>query len=295
MAKNRRTIITEVFEAIAKNDEFDYEVEFLWELFNSCVEKKLVKKLSKEREGKQDGVHSGTKSRGKSGYQHFLSEFSDPIPDGMKKREFKGAAWAKLSQEEKDEWKQKADEVNEKNGIHKKPPSIKTSQEENDKYEQLLMEWSSKDPGTRGPMPSRPSSQKSSPASSPPVSPKENTTENSAGDTDPESSDDEDLAERLDQLQMDDDTDSDSDEDDADNERIEWLKMYWSEQGLKKNSSAHFKAWIMFINKDIFGPNKDNTMSQAQFADFKKTHDYSSKSKDEGAHWFEFLTKNAIV
>ena len=198
MAKNRRTIITELFQAFAKNDEFDFTEEKLWELFDDCVEKKFIKKLSKEREGKQDGVNSGPKSRGKSGYQHFLSEFSEPIPEGMKKREFKGAAWAKLTQEEKEEWNQKAAQVNEAAGIHKKPAPIKTSQEDNDKYEQLLMEWSSKDPETRGPMPSRPSSQKSSPASSqksspassPPTSPKENSTENSNADDD--SSDDED-------------------------------------------------------------------------------------------------------
>lgn len=306
MAKNRRTIITELFQAFAKNDEFDFTEEKLWELFDDCVEKKFIKKLSKEREGKQDGVNSGPKSRGKSGYQHFLSEFSEPIPEGMKKREFKGAAWAKLTQEEKEEWNQKAAEANEAAGIHKKPASIKTSQEDNDKYEELLMEWSSKDPETRGPMPSRPSSQKSSPASSqksspassPPTSPKENSTENSNADDD--SSDDEDLAEKLAKLQMKNDSDSDSDDDDsddddADKQRVEWLKLLWAEQGWKKNSSAHFKAWIMFTNTDIFGPNKDNNMSNAQFSDFKKTHDYASKSKDEAAPWFEFITKNAIM
>tara|TARA_Y100000768_G_scaffold313437_1_gene248184 strand:+ start:912 stop:1829 length:918 start_codon:yes stop_codon:yes gene_type:complete len=305
MAKNRSTIITELFEAFAKNDDFEYSEDQLWEVFNSCVEKKLIKKLSKPREAKEDGA----KSRGKSGYQHFLSEFSDPIPDGMKKREFKGAVWAKFSQEEKAEWKRKADEVNEAAGIHKKPAPIKTSQEDNDKYEELLIEWSNKDPDTRGPMPSRPTSPKSPPTSSPKVSPKEHSSaDNSTGHSDPESSDDEDLAQRLEQLQMktdsddDDDDDDDneedndgSDDDDDDHERLEWLKLHWSEQGLKKNASKHFLAWIMFTNKDIFGPNKDNTMSQTQFGDFKKTHDYSSKAKDEGAPWYEFLTKNRIV
>ena len=305
MAKNRRTIITELFEAFAKNDDFDYSVDQLWELFNDCVEKKFIKKLSKEREGKQDGVNSGPKSRGKSGYQHFLSEFSDPIPEGTKKRDFKGAAWAKLTLEEKKEWNQAA-EVNEAAGIHKKPAPIKTSQEDNEKYEELLMEWSSKDPETRGPMPSRPSSQKSSPASSqksspassPPTSPKENSTENSNADDD--SSDEEDLAEKLANLEMknndsDSDSDSEDDDDNADNERIEWLKLFWSEHGLKKNSAAHFKAWIYFTNKDIYGPNKDNNMSNTQFGEFKKTHDYASRSKDEAAPWFEFITKNAIM
>lgn len=305
MAKNRRTVITELFQALAKNDDFDYTEDKLWELFEDCVEKKFIKKLSKEREGKQDGVDTGTKSRGKSGYQHFLSQFSDPIPEGMKKREFKGAAWAKLTEEEKKEWNQKAAEVNEAAGIHKKPAPIKTSEEDNDKYEQLLLEWSNKDPETRGPMPSRPSSQKSSPASSeksspassPPGSPKENSNND-------DNSGDEDLAEKLAKLQMkndndsdsdDDDSDDDSDDDDANNERIEWLKLLWSEQGWKKNSSANFKAWIMFTNTDIFGPNKDNNMSNTQFGDFKRTHDYVSRSKDEAAPWFNFIEKSNIM
>ena len=313
MAKNRRTVITELFEAFAKNDDFEYSEDYLWELFKDCVDKKLIKKLTKEKEGKKDGVNSGPKSRGKSGYQHFLAEFSDPIPEGMKKREVKNAVWAKLTKEEKEEWNKKAAEVNEAAGIHKKPAPIKTYQEDNDKYEQLLMEWSSKDPETRGPMPSRPSSEKSSPASSPPTSPKENSTENS-------NADDEDLDEKLTwksvyliindldeklanlqfkeklaNLQFESDSDSDSDDDDANNERIEWLKLLWSEQDWKKNSSAHFKAWIMFTNTDIFGPNKDNNMSNAQFSDFKKTHDYTSRSKDEAAPWFNFLEKNAIM
>ena len=300
MAKNRRTVITELFQAFAKNDDFDYTEDKLWELFNDCVEKKFIKKLSKEREAKEDGVNSGPKSRGKSGYQHFLSEFSDPIPEGMKKREFKGAAWTKLTQEEKEEWNQKAAEVNEAAGIHKKPAPIKTSEEDNDNHEQLLVEWSNKDPETRGPMPSRPSSQKSSPASSeksspassPPGSPKENSNESS---NDGDSSDDEDLAEKLAQLQMENDSDSDSDDDNADNERIEWLKILWESQGWKKNSSTHFKAWIFFTNTDIYGPNKDNNMSGAQFTEFKKTHDYDTRKKDESAPWFNFLTQNDIM
>ena len=58
MAKNRRTIITELFLGIY-NDEFDFTEEKLWEL-DDCVEKKFIKKSSKEREGKQDGVNSWT-------------------------------------------------------------------------------------------------------------------------------------------------------------------------------------------------------------------------------------------
>ena len=299
MAKNRRTIITEVFDAFAKNDEFDYNEEQLWELFESCVQKKLLKKLSKERDGKQVGTHSGTKTRGKTGYQHFLSEFSDPIPEGMKKREYKGAAWAALTSDEKEEWNQKANAINEQNGFQKKP-SIKTSKQENDKFEQELMDWSNADPATRGPMPSRPGSAKSTPTNSPPESPTEKKAKDSDSDSDSDSDDE--ITKKLKEMKIqkndsdsDSDSDSESDDDEADEERIEWLKSASPEGGWKKNVSSHFKAWIMFSNPDTFGPDKDNTISPAQFGDFKKQHDYGSKSKDEDAPWHNFLVKNAII
>ena len=296
MAKNRRTVITELFEAFAKNDDFDYNVEQLWELFDSCVQKKYIKKLSKERDGKQAGEGSGVKTRGKTGYQHFLSEFSEAIPEGMKKREYKGAAWNALSADEKEEWNQKAAKLNEQNGFHKKP-SIKTSVQENEKYEEQLLEWSNADPDTRGPMPSRPGSAKSTPDSSPPESPKENSSNSNDSDSD---SDEEDIVKKLQQMKMeqnnsDSDSDSDEDDDEPDDERIEWLKTAGPEGGWKQNVSSHFKAWVMFTNPDIFGPDKDNTMSPAQFGDFKKQHDYASKSKDEDSPWYKFLVKNAIV
>jgi hypothetical protein len=310
MAKNRRTIITELFQAFAKNDDFNYTEDQLWNFFDRCVEDPNIplKKLSKERETKtQDGTEK-VNTRGKSGWQHFQSQFSGPIPEGMGKRAAQKQAWDELSPEEKEEWKQKATEVNEAAGIQKKPSPIKTSQEDIDKYEQQLMEWSSKDPETRGPIPSRPSSEKSSPASSPPASPKENSTENSNADED--SSDDETLEEKLAKLQLKNDSDSDSDsdsdndsdddddnndDDNANNERIEWLKLFWTEHSLKKNSVAHFKAWIMFTNTDIFGPNKDNNISNAQLNDFKAKHEYTSRSKDETAPWFQFIIKKSIM
>ena len=303
MAKNRRTIITEVFEAFANNNDFNYNVDELWELFNSCVDKKLVKKLSKEREGKENGVHSGTKSRGKSGYQHFLSEFSDPIPYGMKKREFKGDVWAKLSKEEKEEWKQKADEVNEAAGIHKKPYPIKTSQEDCDKYEQLLHEWSSKNPDTRGPMPSRPSSPKSHPTGNTDTDSDgeheqrlENVQMNEDEDED-EDEDDGELEQRLENVQMNEDEDEDEDEAEAeaesDKERIKWLKKHWEDTDGKKNVSANFKAWIMFTDKDKYGPNKDNAISGLK--KLKEKHNYDEKNESKSAPWDNFIENNAIM
>lgn len=307
MAKNRRTVITEMFEAFAKNDEFNYDLEQLWELFDSCVQKKLIKKLSKERDGKQIGSNTEVKTRGKTGYQHFLSEFSLPIPDGKKKREYKGSVWNSLSLEERGEWAQKAAEFNAENGIHKKP-TIKTSVQENEQYEEKLLEWSNADPDTRGPMPSRPGSVTSSPDNSPPESPKDSL-QDSDSDTD-----DIDITNKLKALQLDKqkrniithqsdsdsdsdtDTDSDSEQDPQPNdERIEWLKTIWAEEGWKKNVSANFKAWIMFSNHDTFGPDKDNNISPTQFGEFKKKHNYDSTSKAEDAPWYEFIIKNAII
>lgn len=320
MAKNRRTIITELFQALAKNDEFDYTEEQLWDLFESCVNKKLIKKLSKERESKQDGVHSEIKSRGSSGYQYFLSNFPEPVPEGMKKREFKGAAWRALSKEEQEEWKQKAEKFNEMNGIQKKTSSMKDSQESIDEYEQLMEEWANKDPITRGPKPDRPNSQKSSPAtsqkssptSSPPESPKEKPcldSDNSPPDSpkekpcqDSDSSDEDEYEDQERELLQDDcnnsdndnDSDSDSDEEGSDEKRKEWLKKLWPTLGYGSGGPGCFKAWIMFRNRDIFGPNKDNTISNSQLNNFKNKYDYEKLKKDKDAPWFDFIKRNLV-
>ena len=89
--KNRRTIIIELFKAFDKLEEFEYSEDQLWDFFNACVEDKNIKlkKLSKERDSPANDGSGATKTKGKTGYQHFLSEFKGEIPEGMKKREFK--------------------------------------------------------------------------------------------------------------------------------------------------------------------------------------------------------------
>ncbi|MBV20241.1 MAG: hypothetical protein CL870_03980 [Cytophagia bacterium] len=322
MAKNRRTIISEVFKALSDLDEIDYNEEELWGFFNSCVDKRTLKKLSKERDSASDGT-SSVKTRGKTGYQHFLSEFSEPIPEGMGKREFKGAAWKALSKEEQEEWNQKVAEINLANGFIKKP---QTSDVENEatKWKEDWTQWSNKDPDTRGPEPVRrvplgphilgskfgkPSTTDKLPSP----------TEESKADYNSQSihlsqatmSDIEDITQKLASLKLKDDTsesDSDSDSDsesdpDSDSgnndttDRIEWLKTAYPPKDNKwiKNVSSNFRAWLMFEKSNKFGPDKDNTISTSEWKNLKEEHNYETLKKDIEAPWHDFLLKNAII
>ena len=105
MAKNRRTIITELITAFGQSSEIEYTSEQLWSIFESCVDNGLIKKLSKPRESKASDGSSEQKSRGKTGYQHFMTCFSDPIPDGVNKRTHKTEIWKHLTEEQKDDWR----------------------------------------------------------------------------------------------------------------------------------------------------------------------------------------------
>ena len=311
MAKNRRTIITELFTAFAENEEIEYDEEQMWAFFESCVQKKLLKKLSKERESKTstDGS-SGTKTRGKTGYQHFLSEFKEAIPEGTSKREFKSAAWKELSSEEKEEWNEKAADINAANGFHKKSSSTDVPLEKVEEWKARWTQWNSADPATRGDEPLGPGSKNSSRNSSPEASPKasqkdthQHTTTEDDSDSDSDS-DDEEIARKLKAMQVScqsdddssDDESSDDEDDSPDDKRLEWLKTAPpSDKGWKSNVSANFKAWIMFTNTDTFGPDKDNSISSTQFTEFKSQHDYGRLSKCPTAPWADFLTKNAII
>lgn len=298
MAKNRRTIITEVFKALSDLDEIDYNEEELWGFFDSCVEKKMIKKLSKERDSASDGT-SSVKTRGKTGYQHFLSEFSEPIPEGMGKREFKGAAWKALSKEEQEVWNQKANEINSANGFTKKAPAIDVENEAT-KWKEDWIQWKTADPDTRGPEPVRPGSSDSSSPSSPIDQ------QSSSFDNDMDE-----ICQKLASLKLKDSDDSESDDDDENSnsdsdsesdktdttDRIEWLKTAYPPKDNKwiKNVSSNFRAWLMYENSDKFGPDKDNTISTSEWKSFKEEHDYETLKKDIEAPWHDFLLKNAII
>jgi hypothetical protein len=309
MAKNRRTIITEVFKALSDLDEIDYNEEELWGFFDSCVEKKIIKKLSKERDSASDGT-SSVKTRGKTGYQHFLSEFSEPIPEGMGKREFKGAAWKALSKEEQEVWNQKANEINSANGFTKKAPAIDVENEAT-KWKEDWIQWNNADPDTRGPEPVRRvpwgphilGSKFGKPSTTDELpSPTEEQPSPTEEQTD---SDIDDITQKLASLKLKDDTsDSESDSDDDDDsgnkdttDRIEWLKTAYPPKDNKwiKNVSSNFRAWLMYENSDKFGPDKDNTISTSEWKSFKEEHDYETLKKDIEAPWHDFLLKNAII
>ena len=315
MAKNRRTIITELFKAFDKNEEFQYNEDQLWTFFNSCVEDKSIslKKLSKERESPGNDGSGATKTKGKTGYQHFLSEFKDEIPDGEKKRPFKTAAWKSLSDDERAVWNEKVKQLNELDlSIQKKSNSSSDVSNTNDarlhKWKEDMKLWSTQDPSTRGPEPIMiPKSSPKSSNQSSPKSPNESSNQSSPMSITQKEQDrlNELLKEEAEDSDSDSDSDTDSKSDDEDDtaaideditaERMEWLKTYIENKEWKVNVSSHFKAWLMYTDTDHFGPDKDNTMTGPQISDFKKEHDYLSRAKDTDSPWHEFLIINDII
>ena len=335
--KNRRTIITELFKAFDKLEEFEYSEDQLWDFFNACVQDKNIKlkKLSKERDSPANDGSGATKTKGKTGYQHFLSEFKGEIPEGMKKREFKTIEWNALSEEERNEWKQKAKEINALDeSIQKKSPSsvsssgVSTKEERLAKWKEDMMEWNKKDPESRGPPPvmipkpspepspkpspksSPESSNQSSPKSSNENSPKssnenspksspEASNENSPVNTEEEHKLNADIDDMMgsDASDNEDDEESASDSEGEEEGRMEWLKDYISNSNKewKINKSSHFKAWVLFKNPDQFGPDKDNDIPSKRFGEFKQQYDYATLKDDSSAPWHEFLIQNDIL
>lgn len=330
MAKNRHTIITELFTAFAELEDFQYDYAELKAFFDECVLKKSLKNLSKPREPVGKDGSGATKSRGKSGYQHYLAEFNNNIiPDGANKRTFKTEAWKKLTEEERQEWKTQADSLNELDVSiqkSKKTSSHMTSNEKLFKWKEAMKDWDNEDPDTRGPAPIRENYHGSSQTSS----------ADNSGASSPKSTivfppknkeSDEDLAKKLANLkrieaesasESDSDSDSDEDEDadegdnadegnnakiydmmyDEDNkstERMVWLRTHITQTGGKTNLSADFKAWIMYNNHDQYGPDKDNTISSAVLNDLKAQHDYIALKMDPSSKWYHFLTVNDLI
>lgn len=299
MAKNRRTIITEIFDALGELEECKYDTDELWDFFDSCVEKKSLKKLSKERTVKLTEDGTVLKSRGKSGYQHFMSSFTDQIPEGENKRKYKTKVWYDLSEEERDNWNEQAQVINEENGI------IKNSSDMNQEMKQFRDEyltWTNSDPETRGPEPIRPGSNNSSDESSRPASPTNSDSESINNESNIDSSnvqnltvsEEQQVEEQLSKLQI---SDSESEGEDDDEEeikttRIKWLKtLSW-----KSNTPSDFKAWAMFSDPEKFGPDKDTTLEGSLLIHYKNIHNYNDETaKSKDSPWNKFLKKNAII
>ena len=303
MAKNRRTIITEIFDALGNLDECQYDSDSLWEFFYSCVDNKSLKKLSQKRNVELTEDGTVVKSRGKSGYQHFMSSFTDEIPEGENKRKYKTKAWYDLSEEERDNWKEQAQIINEENGIIKKSSS--DMNEEMKQFREEYLIWTNSDPETRGPEPIRPGSNNSSDESSRPASPNNSDSESINEESNIDSSNvqkltdaEEKIENQLSKLQISDsesegDDDDDEDEDDEDEIkriRIKWLKtLSW-----KSNTPSDFKAWVMFSDPEKFGPDKDTTLEGGLLVHYKNIHNYDETAKSKDSPWNKFLKKNAI-
>ena len=107
--------------------------------------------------------------------------------------------------------------------------------------------------------------------------------DNSDSDNDDGNDDDDD-----DDDEESDNEDFDHDLDNSDKEQIEWLKtLEW-----KNNVSSHFRGYIMFKHRDVFGPDKHD---DKYFKKVQKTYEEQYKYKDDKTNkkWRNFL-KNKV-
>ena len=308
MAKNRTTIITELFEALGESDHCNHTKEELWDFFDTCVAKKEIKKLSKSRESPTEG---STNKRGKTGYQHYLTMFTDDIPDGESKRTFKSARWHSLTDEERAEWNAQADEFNLANGVQKNltsPKIYKVSEHVKlvTLWEAEFAIWGAADPDTRGPAPLEPVK-----ITSPTTSVKSKT---SPMNTEATEKNIEEVVELIDNIKLNQDTDSGTDSDtdsgtdsdtDSDTDSVAdtetdteaqttWLKEVIKNDEWKLNVSADFKAYVMFTDTDNYGPDKNSNILGPQWKAVKEEHDYKGK-EDHDRPWWKFITTNNLV
>ena len=152
--KNRTNHITELFEALPKVEGFNYSTEELWEFFNkACKDKNInIRKLSEKKGNKKDADKPPKKL---TGYNMFTSQKG-------KTMEEKSAGWNALSEAEKKEWKDRADEKNKENGFEpkQKPLTYKEQQEQwtqrHEQWVQRFKKWAVEDPNTRGEEPEEP-------------------------------------------------------------------------------------------------------------------------------------------
>ena len=145
--KNRTNHITELFEALPKVEGFNYSTEELWEFFNkACKDKNInIRKLSEKKGNKKDADKPPKKL---TGYNMFTSQKG-------KTMEEKSAGWNALSEAEKKEWKDRADEKNKENGFEPKQKPL-TYKEQHEQWSERLTKWAFEDPNTRGPAPVEP-------------------------------------------------------------------------------------------------------------------------------------------
>lgn len=156
-AKNRASYIKEAFEAIALVEGFPLTTDQLWEYFDKAAKSKDIKirKLSEKKPEKT--AEKGPKRL--SGYNLFTKEFTGEIPEGVGVMTHKASAWKALSQEEKNEFNERATQENKSNGIEPKAKKL-THDQLMQAYWDKFEEWAQENPETRGEKPERPEKKK---------------------------------------------------------------------------------------------------------------------------------------
>ncbi len=305
--KTRTDHITELFEALGALEECEYSTQELWDFLDQAVSEKKLRKLSKK---KDESTSDSKKKRSKTGYQHFLGSWDEkeyPIPQGENKRTFKGLAWSNLTDEQREDWNQKARLLS---GSDEKPLDV--YQDELTKWQLALSQWADADPETRGPQPIAPSKQ--SPPVSGSTSPTTSPTDGMSPATSPPSSPTQ-LSKALEQLQISSDNDSDEDDenededededDDDDNagskrqERLRWLKASGQDgKGLpwKANKAGNFKAYVMFSTPDEYGPGLKNEIKGEELKLLKETFNFKveNETNETGTLWYNFVKNNNL-
>ena len=68
-------------------------------------------------------------------------------------------------------------------------------------------------------------------------------------------------------------------------------KLWILSLGFKNNTSADFKAWIMYNNPDTYSSTKQLSIRYSDLNILKDTHNYTSLKGTIDAPWFKFLHK----
>lgn len=154
--KNRTDHINELFKALPMVEGFPLTEAELREFFHKAVKDSNIpiRKLSEKKE-QSDGPKKTDCNK------LFKRRYKEDYPDVKLSLADMNSAWNALSEEEKDEWRQKAIEENTRNGF--KPTEKKESLAlRQAKWQIEFQKWCLADESTRGPEPEMPTRAKPS-------------------------------------------------------------------------------------------------------------------------------------
>lgn len=156
-AKNRASYITEAFDAIALVEGFPLTTDELWEYFDKATKSKVIKIRKLSEKNPEKTAENGPKKI--SGHNLFIKEFKEKGPKGVTVMAHRNSIWNTLSEEEHDEWSERANERNKSNGYE---PTVKkvTHEQLIGAYFDTFEKWVTEDPETRGSKPERPEKKK---------------------------------------------------------------------------------------------------------------------------------------